>query len=89
MKVPYRDNDENQVKDSVRVVDWRDPENNDFSLASQLWFSGDMYRRRCDLVGFVNGIPLLFIELKATRMTRSLRLRLPLWTSIGKAEPSP
>ena len=24
-----------------------------------------MYRRRCDLVGFVNGIPLLLVELKA------------------------
>src|SRR5262249_37669861 len=26
---------------------------------------GDLYRRRCDLVGFVNGLPLLFVELKA------------------------
>ena len=25
---------------------------------------GDLYRRRTDIVGFVNGIPLLFIELK-------------------------
>jgi type I restriction enzyme R subunit len=65
VKVPYRDNDGNQVEDSVRVVDWRDIKNNDFSLASQLWICGDMYRRRCDLVGFVNGIPLLFIEPKA------------------------
>jgi len=23
-----------------------------------------MYRRRCDLLGFVNGLPLVFIELK-------------------------
>ena len=34
-------------------------------LASQMWVAGDMYRRRCDLIGFVNGIPLVFIELKA------------------------
>lgn len=66
VKVRYRDSDGYQVEDSVRVVDWREPENNDFFLASQLWVSGDMYRRRCDLVGFLNGIPLLFIELKAT-----------------------
>ncbi|OGP28893.1 MAG: hypothetical protein A2038_04180 [Deltaproteobacteria bacterium GWA2_57_13] len=49
----------------VRVIDWDNPGNNDFFLASQLWISGDMYKRRADLVGFVNGIPLVFIELKA------------------------
>jgi type I restriction enzyme R subunit len=49
----------------VRVVDWDDPENNDFLLCSQFWVTGDMHTRRADLVGFVNGLPLLFIELKA------------------------
>ncbi len=52
--------------ETVRVVDWDHPERNDFLLASQLWVSGDLYRRRADLVGFVNGLPLVFIELKAT-----------------------
>jgi type I restriction enzyme R subunit len=66
VKVTYRDPDGHSVTDSVRVIDWRNPDNNDFFLASQFWISGDMYRRRSDLVGFVNGIPLLFIELKAT-----------------------
>ena len=36
VKVRYRDSDGYQVEDSVRVVDWREPENNDFFLASQL-----------------------------------------------------
>nr|QNO45934.1 hypothetical protein DMJHIOCL_00013 [Methanosarcinales archaeon ANME-2c ERB4] len=40
-------------------------DNNDFFLASQFWVTGEMYKRRADLVGFVNGIPFLFIELKA------------------------
>ena len=48
----------------VRVIDWDAPENNDFLLASQFWVSGAVYKRRCDLVGFVNGLPLLFMELK-------------------------
>lgn len=52
--------------ETVRVIDWNEPKNNDFFLASQLWISGDMYKRRTDLVGFVNGLPLLFIELKAS-----------------------
>ena len=50
----------------VRVIDWENPENNDFFLASQFWISGEMYKRRADLVGFVNGLPLLFVELKAS-----------------------
>ena len=50
----------------VRVVDWNHPENNDFFLASQFWVAGEPYKRRADLVGFVNGLPLVFIELKAS-----------------------
>jgi type I restriction enzyme, R subunit len=53
-----------ELVEVVRVIDWNDPMNNDFFLASQFWISGEMYRRRADLVGFVNGIPLIFIELK-------------------------
>ena len=50
--------------ETLRVIDWATPANNDFFLASQMWVAGDMYRRRCDLLGFVNGLPLVFIELK-------------------------
>lgn len=57
---------EEQVYRTARIIDWKDPENNDFLLASQFWVTGDMYKRRTDLVGFVNGIPLVFIELKAS-----------------------
>ncbi len=39
--------------------------NNDFLLCSQFWITGDMHTRRADLVGFVNGLPLVLIELKA------------------------
>lgn len=49
----------------VRVIDWDEPENNDFLLCSQFWITGEMHTRRADLIGFVNGLPLLFIELKA------------------------
>ena len=49
----------------VRIIDWKEPWNNDFFLASQFWVTGEMYKRRADLVGFVNGIPLVLVELKA------------------------
>ena len=64
VKVTYQDDDGGESVETVRVIDWDYPENNDWFLASQFWVSGDLYRRRCDLVGFVNGLPLLFVELK-------------------------
>jgi len=66
VKVTVRDDDGEETTETVRVIDWNTPADNDFLLASQLWVSGDMYKRRADLVGFVNGLPLLFVELKAT-----------------------
>lgn len=47
------------------VIDFRHPEENSFLAVKELWIHGDLYRRRTDIVGFVNGIPLLFVELKA------------------------
>ena len=57
--------DEEERVELLRVIDWDDPKNNDFLLCSQFWVTGEMYTRRADLVGFVNGLPLVFIELKA------------------------
>lgn len=64
VKVTYTGDDGGQVFETARVIDWNNHTNNDFFLASQFWVSGDMYKRRADLVGFVNGIPLLLVELK-------------------------
>ncbi len=61
---PYPSGDGETV-DAIRIIDWDNPSNNDFLICSQFWVTGEMYTRRADLVGFVNGIPLLFIELKA------------------------
>ena len=46
------------------VIDFQRPENNYFLAVKELKIHGDLYRRRTDIVGFVNGIPLLFVELK-------------------------
>ena len=46
------------------VIDFRNPDNNHFLAIKELKIHGDLYRRRTDIVGFVNGVPLLFIELK-------------------------
>ena len=49
----------------MRVIDWDEPANNDFLLCSQFRLTGEMHTRRADLVGFVNGLSLVLIELKA------------------------
>ena len=59
-----RADDGSQSPERVLVIDWREPTNNDFLLASEFRVSGDIYNRRADSVGFVNGLPLVFIELK-------------------------
>lgn len=46
------------------VIDFNDPDNNYFLAVKELKIYGELYRRRTDIVGFINGLPLLFIELK-------------------------
>lgn len=50
----------------VKFLDFNIPSNNNFLCVSQLWVVGDMYTRRPDMVLFVNGIPLVLLELKAS-----------------------
>jgi len=53
-----------QRTERVRVIDWENPAANDFLLVSQFSVTGALYTCRPDLVGFVNGLPLVVIELK-------------------------
>lgn len=64
VSVAFRDNRGEHRRETLRVFDFANPENNHFLVVRELWVRGDLYRRRADIVGFVNGIPLLFIELK-------------------------
>ena len=49
---------------TVNVIDFNNPLNNDFLVVSQLWIQGQFIRRRPDLIIYINGIPVVFIELK-------------------------
>ena len=48
----------------AKIIDFASPDKNEFMCVRELWVYGSLYRRRADIVGFVNGIPLLFMELK-------------------------
>ncbi|MXV78744.1 type I restriction endonuclease subunit R [Candidatus Poribacteria bacterium] len=65
VKITDTDPNTQEVTDIVlKVIDWENPENNDFFAATQFWITGEMYTRRPDLIGFVNGIPLVLMEFK-------------------------
>ena len=49
---------------NAAVYNFAEPEKNHFLAVQEMKIHGELYRRRTDIVGFVNGIPLLFVELK-------------------------
>lgn len=50
--------------DFVRLVDWADPAANDWVAVNQFAIKGPHHTRRPDVVLFVNGLPLILLELK-------------------------
>ncbi|SHL69538.1 type I restriction endonuclease subunit R [Fibrobacter sp. UWH4] len=50
--------------EDVAFIDFVHPENNTFTAVSQMWIQGRFNYRRPDVLIFVNGLPLVFIELK-------------------------
>ena len=66
--VSYRDAKGQLRQALARVIDFRKPDRNRFLCVRELKITGlrsPNYNRRADLVCFVNGLPLVFIELKA------------------------
>lgn len=64
VEVSFRNEKGERVKKRLRLFDFDDPSENHFLVVRELWVKGDLYRRRADIVCFVNGIPLVFMELK-------------------------
>ena len=52
--------------DLVRLVDWANPDNNEFWAVSQFTIKGPHHTRRPDIILFMNGLPLVLLELKNT-----------------------
>lgn len=55
-------------KTNIKVIDFEDDTQNDYLVVSQLWLQGER-RVRPDLIVFINGLPLLFIELKNSNIS--------------------
>jgi len=59
----------NKIEDKiVQIINFKEPSKNDFFMATQLWVTGEIYKRRPDLILFVNGIPLVLMEFKSTQV---------------------
>jgi type I restriction enzyme, R subunit len=58
-------------QERVRVIDFDDPERtkNRYLAVTQLWIKGERNYRRPDILLYINGIPLVFIELKLQHQT--------------------
>jgi type I restriction enzyme, R subunit len=52
-----------KVTDTVKLINWAEPEKNDFAVAAEVTLGGN-YERRPDLVLYINGIAVAVIELK-------------------------
>lgn len=63
IKVEYEE--KGQLKqDVVRLIAFNNAYRNQYTLVSQMWIKGEYGYRRPDLILFINGLPLVFIELK-------------------------
>lgn len=48
----------------VKLIDFDNIDNNDFHCVNQMWIKGHYGYRRPDVLLFINGLPVVFIELK-------------------------
>ena len=65
IEAPFEDPETHEERTvHLKPINFDDPEANHFLIVRELWIQGPIARRRPDILGFVNGIPLLFIELK-------------------------
>ncbi|MBZ0285032.1 MAG: type I restriction endonuclease subunit R [Anaerolineae bacterium] len=64
--VKFKNAEGDEDEQRVQVIDWAEPTNNDFLAVQQFWVLGlsGLHKRRADVVLFINGLPLVFIELK-------------------------
>ncbi len=57
-----------QVTETVHLIDWDEPEQNDFFIAEEVTLRGN-HERRPDIVLYVNGIAVAVLELKNSRVS--------------------
>ena len=72
IQVEYENTQGRTVPGRVRVIDFNDPSptgQNEFLAVSQLWIKGETYFRRPDILLYINGLPIVFLELKNSNVS--------------------
>ena len=64
IEVEDYDNEGQSIVEIVKIVDFEHPQNNDFLAVNQLTIVNGDYKKRPDIVLFINGLPIVVIELK-------------------------
>ncbi|MDE8674462.1 type I restriction endonuclease subunit R [Priestia aryabhattai] len=64
VSVKIQQSDGSFKDERLKIFDFQTPSENHFLAIRELWIKGKYHKRRPDIIGFVNGIPLLFVELK-------------------------
>lgn len=64
MPVEYADKNDKKQTDHVQLIDFHNPDSNQFLVVNQLTVKGTKMNRRPDVVVFINGLPIAVIELK-------------------------
>jgi type I restriction enzyme, R subunit len=57
-----------QNTETIKLIDWQHPEQNDFAIAEEVTLFGNL-ERRPDLVLYINGLAVVVIELKNSRVS--------------------
>ena len=62
--VEYARGDGTIAGDHVRLIDFDDPDRNDWLVVNQFTVTEGTHKRRADIVVFINGLPIAILELK-------------------------
>ena len=71
LNIQVKQSDGSTEHERVRFIDFIDYWNNNFQIVSQMWISGEIYTKRPDVILFLNGIPIVLFELKASHKNLS------------------
>lgn len=64
IKIEHKDKNGNDTATYVKVFDFENSDNNEFIAINQFSIQGQINNRRPDIIIFINGLPLVVIELK-------------------------
>ena len=63
-----------QNKETVQLIDWKNPQGNDFAIAEEVTVKGQ-HKKRPDIVIYINGIAIAVLELKRSTISVSEGIR--------------